>query len=206
MFRRHWFEERMVDSPLPDYCRRVRFWDLAATEPHPQNPDPDFTAGCLLAVNPDSGRWRIEHMVRGQLSPANVTNLLRATAVSDGRSVPVYIEQEGGSAGKNLVAGYKADLFGPMGIVCHGIRPTGSKLLRAQPVADAAQQRRVEVVRGPWVPAMFDELTGFPEWPHDDQVDALAGAFQVLADDGRPKLAPAVSGAKLLDRGPVVTA
>lgn len=205
VFRRHWFEEMYVREPLPRNCPRVRYWDLAATEPHPQNLDPDYTAGMLMAYSLETKRWRIEDVVRGQLSPANVLALLKTTAEDDGRAVTVYLEEDKGAAGRNLTAAYKREVFAPMGIICFGNPVSGSKEKRAALPAGAAQQRRIEMVRAPWNPEFLDEVTGFPEWPHDDQVDILSGAFQMLADDGRPRVAPAVSGAKLLERGPVVT-
>jgi predicted phage terminase large subunit-like protein len=40
----------------------------------------------------------------------------------------------------------------------------------------------VKIVQGPWVAPFLDELDGFPEGAHDDQVDALAGAWNYLMD------------------------
>jgi predicted phage terminase large subunit-like protein len=61
-----------------------------------------------------------------------------------------------------------------------GHRPTGPKETRADIVAGAAQQGRVVLVRGDWNQTLLDELEGFPLDAHDDQVDALAGAFDLL--------------------------
>src|SRR5262249_35022222 len=38
-------------APTSD-MRRVRYWDLAATEPGPSNPDPDWTVGLRMAWRP----------------------------------------------------------------------------------------------------------------------------------------------------------
>ena len=39
----------------------------------------------------------------------------------------------------------------------------------------------VKLVRGSWNEAFLDELILFPDGEHDDQVDAVAGAYQVLS-------------------------
>ena len=58
---------------------------------------------------------------------------------------------------------------------------TGSKTVRAAPVSAAAQGGRVKIVRGAWNNAFLDELEGFPEVGHDDQVDSLSGAMNALS-------------------------
>ena len=66
-----------------------------------------------------------------------------------------------------------------------GIRETGAKFTRAQPVAGQAANGNIRLLRGPWVEAFLDEMDAFSEEPrsysHDDQVDALAGAYGYLA-------------------------
>ncbi|MCC6747974.1 MAG: phage terminase large subunit [Deltaproteobacteria bacterium] len=65
--------------------------------------------------------------------------------------------------------------------------PKGDKFTRAQPVAAAWAAGKVLVPEGaPWVPAFVDELaafTGTAGDAHDDQVDALAAAFDELQAD-----------------------
>ena len=40
-------------------------------------------------------------------------------------------------------------------------------------------------MRGPWVEAFLEEVSMFPNAAHDDQVDALAGAFGAM-QGGKP--------------------
>jgi len=59
----------------------------------------------------------------------------------------------------------------------------GDKFQRAQPVAAAWNAGRVLVPRdAPWLPAFLDEVRAFTgvRDPHDDQIDAMAGAFEPL--------------------------
>ncbi len=39
----------------------------------------------------------------------------------------------------------------------------------------------MKLVRGPWINDFLDEAEIFPNGAHDDQVDAVSGAFEMLA-------------------------
>ncbi|MDP9331673.1 MAG: hypothetical protein M3P11_13700, partial [Actinomycetota bacterium] len=54
----------------------------------------------------------------------------------------------------------------------------------AQPVAARCEAGDVRICRGTWNTAFLDELTAFPMSGHDDQVDALSGAYEYLAKAG----------------------
>lgn len=171
MFNRNWFE--VVDA-APASSRKVRRWDFAATEKTATN-DPDWTAGLLMSES--EGIYYVENVVRDQLSPAGVERLLRTIAAQDGTAVKIRIPQDPGAAGKStamhqikLLAGYdvRAEL------------ETGSKEVRANPVSAQAEAGNIKLVRGPWNEAFLDEVGMFPNAAHDDQVDALSGAFASL--------------------------
>lgn len=71
-------------------------------------------------------------------------------------------------------------------------RETGDKTTRASPASAQAGAGNIKVVRGPWNEAFFTELENFPSpKTHDDQVDALSGAFNSLITSGA---APSVRG------------
>ena len=54
----------------------VRYWDLANTEPHERNPDPDWTAGALSALAVDSQACRASiHQRCGSMSAYQVQPL-----------------------------------------------------------------------------------------------------------------------------------
>jgi len=44
--------------------------------------------------------------------------------------------------------------------------------------------RPLHLVRGHWNQEFVAELLAFPQGQHDDQVDAVSGAVQMLADAG----------------------
>lgn len=173
LFRREWFA--IVDE-VPANCQWVRRWDLAATEARNGN-DPDWTAGCLMGRSGDTFYIRDMRRLRG--SPQAVEALVTQTAQLDGRGVRVYIEQEPGAGGKQLVDYYVRQL---KGYSVSADRPSADKLVRAAPVSSQAEAGNVKLVKGAWIGPFLDELEAFPDGSHDDQVDAMSGAFGQLID------------------------
>lgn len=180
LFRREWFE--VVDA-VPAGLRRVRYWDLASTEPV-SGKDPDWTVGLLLGVS-DIGMFYVLDVARVRASPSGVEAAIKQKAMLDGTTIPVWVEQEPGSSGVNTIDHYVRRVL--PGWAVRGHRSTGSKVERSNPVSSQAEAGNIKLVRGPWVNALLDELEGFPEGSHDDQVDALSGAF-IQVRGGRPGL------------------
>jgi predicted phage terminase large subunit-like protein len=173
-FRREWFE--IVDQAPPD-CTKVRFWDLAATEPKPGK-DPDWTAGCLMGKSPNNVLYII-NMARMRGTPNAVESLVKQTAELDGRNVAVRMEQEPGASGVKAIDDYQRRVL--MGWDFRGVRSTGAKEVRANPLASQAQAGNIKLVRGAWINAFLDEAELFPNGPHDDMVDAASGALAELS-------------------------
>ena len=68
-----------------------------------------------------------------------------------------------------------------MGYNFSGHRPTGD-VVWAMPLAAAAEAGNVLILAGAWNKAFLDEVESFgPDCPHDDQVDAVSGAVNLLA-------------------------
>lgn len=187
MYSRIWFD--IVDVPA-QWPSRVRYWDLAATDENERD-DPDWTAGALVAYDPTrrpwkmpdgtvivAGRYQIQHIIRFREQPGEVQKLILATARSDGPGTRQVIEKDPGQAGKDQIANYKQLLAGVAPFSSR--EPSGSKIVRAELPSGAAQQGRISVVRGNWNEDWFDEAEEFPGGAHDDQVDAVSGAFAEL--------------------------
>lgn len=165
-------------------ARAVRFWDLAATEPSSNNPDPDYTVGTLMLF--DKGIAYILDVRRARVKGEKVEELVRQTAIEDGPSVAIRMEQEPGSSGKALVDQYARYVIPGHDFV--GIRSTGDKVTRARPFAAAAANGNVRLLRAPWLTDWLDEMSTFPEASnHDDQVDSATGAFGFLTGLGLPQ-------------------
>ena len=169
LFHRDWWA---VLDRAPDTLRRVRAWDLGAGG--------DLTAGVLLgdrgpAVAP---RWVVLDVVTHRGPPHEVHRLIASTAAQDGRAVTVVVPQDPGQAGVDQARGYQRELAG---YDVRTRRPTGDKVTRARPWSAQVGARNAALVRGPWVAGFVGEHHAFPDGPHDDQVDAAADAFAVLA-------------------------
>jgi predicted phage terminase large subunit-like protein len=180
-FRREWFTVR--DAP-PQTEVTVRYWDLAATEPSDRNPDPDYTVGIKLARKTGGG-WIILDVQRFRRRSGEVEQRLRAVAEDDGMGVRIGIEQEPGASGKAIVAVYRRSVLAAFSV--QGFPPADAKAIRARPVASKCEAGLIDVVRAPWNKDFFDEVERFPtdkDAGHDDQVDALSGAFQMLEGRG----------------------
>ncbi len=157
--------------------RWCRGWDLAATDG-----GGDYTVGALLGRRPD-GRTVVADIVRGQWSSDEVRRQLKACAASDPEGTIVELPQDPGQAGKDQVQQLTRLLVG----FDVRFRPqTGSKEVRATGLSAQQQARNVEVVECEYTGAMVGEAQAFPNGVHDDIVDAMASAFNVLAGDAGP--------------------
>jgi predicted phage terminase large subunit-like protein len=178
LFKRDWFVLVEPHQLPTSGLKAVRYWDLAATEPSPANRDPDWTVGLRLDRHQPSGDYYITDIVRERKGPGAIEQLVRATAKRDGRDTAIVVEQEPGAAGVHAADRYKRHVLA--GHTVRTVRPTGDKLTRATPVAAAAENGLLKLVRGRHHHAFLDELTAFPHGRHDDCIDALAGAHHAL--------------------------
>jgi predicted phage terminase large subunit-like protein len=156
--------------------RRIRAWDKAAT-PKTDSNDPDWTCGVLLAELVGGG-WVIEHTewVRG--APGEVERVIRATAELDGVGVEVAVWQDPGQAGVVDVDRMRTVLAG-FGLTV--VRASQNKLTYAGVWQSQAEGLRIAIVRGPWNEQLLAQLEAFPtKGVHDDGVDALSLAFQLI--------------------------
>ena len=183
MFDRNNFEI-IEPSEVPELSKDttvVRFWDLAGTEPSNSNPDPDWTVGCLGAF--DNGIFYVLDVRRIRAKGEKVEKFIKETAEEDGPEIMIQMEQEPGSAGKNLIDQYARYVL--PGYNFSGQRATGDKVTRAKPFAAAVANGNVKLLRASWNTEFIDELSSFPEARvHDDQVDATTHAFNLCAGLG----------------------
>jgi len=174
IFRREYFKDKILDV-TPQIKRVVRFWDRAATKPKSVS-DPDYTVG--LKLGELEGQYYLLHLVRFRGTPKENENKIVLTAQADGYSIPIYMEQEPGSSGVDTIDHYARTVL--RGYIFRGIKTTGSKAERAAPVATAAEQGNLYIIKSSHTTEILDELEAFPLGSHDDIVDALSGAFAQL--------------------------
>lgn len=178
LFKRDWFKG-IVDAPPCAITERVRYWDLAGTEPNDNNPDPDYTVGVLMGKGED-GKYYVLDVRYTRQSPRNVEALVKQTADTDGKATRIYIEQEPGSSGVALIDHYRTRILD--GYAMWGIRPTGDKVTRARPLSSRAEAGDIVLVRGAWNHWYLDLVCAFPQsGAHDDPVDGSSGAYEQLS-------------------------
>jgi predicted phage terminase large subunit-like protein len=180
LFKREWFDGQILGGP-PPCVRKVRYWDLASTEPAPGK-DPDYTAGILMGAD-GAGGYVVLDCQEFRATPHNRNRVIAATADADGRDVEVWVEQEPGSAGLNTIDQMARDVLPGYGV--YPMRHTGDKLTRAKPFSAACERGLVKLVRGTWLGAFLDRLCGFGlPGVHDDVPDAASAAHEALAVRG----------------------
>jgi predicted phage terminase large subunit-like protein len=174
LFQREWVA--IVGARPMVVDARCRFWDCAATEVSAHAKDPDWTVGALVSRAHDV--YYVEDIIRVRQSPATVDALIVETAKADGPSVVIREEAEPGSAGKTVIAARTQRLAG---YNYRGVPASGAKTLRWQPLAIQAEVGNLKLVAGAWNRAFRDEAAIAPHGAHDDQLDAVAGAFASVA-------------------------
>lgn len=165
-----------------------RAWDMAATQG-----GGDYTTGTKMGRKGLFRQAFIFNVIRKQLSPKNVEQQIRETAVADGVECVVLLEQEPGSQGQALVDHYKRNVLPEFKVI--GV-PAGnkSKLLKAQPFIAAAESGNVFLVdnRPPqdlatgeevkWIKSFRTEFHDFPpsSGGNDDQIDTASICYNHL--------------------------
>lgn len=163
--------------------KRVRYWDMAATEVKPGT-DPDYTVGFRLALDAGTGEWCIEHVVAVQKKPSDVEKLMQQTAARDGREVNIVIEQEPGAEGKLFIDYMRRKIL--RGFKVHGDKVTEPKPARIRMLEPIVNSGDVTCVEAPWTQGFRDQIDAWPHGTKQDQVDAFAGAHRWLtAPKGR---------------------
>ncbi|MEX0803327.1 MAG: phage terminase large subunit, partial [Candidatus Binatia bacterium] len=151
--------------------RSMRYWDKAGTADGGA-----YTAGVLMHKLRD-GRFCVSDVQRKQLSALDREKLIKKIAVNDGEDVLIGIEQEPGSGGKESAEGTIRMLAGWR---AQADRPTGDKVIRAEPYAAQVENSNILLCRGEWVTEFLREHESFPNGKYKDQVDAASAAFTLL--------------------------
>lgn len=190
--------------PAREFANVLRYWDLGTTEPTELNPDPDYTVGTKMGITIQGSRdpllpdWYVFDVDRFRGGPAVVEARIKANAIRDGKSIPIWIEKELGAAGVNLVSHYARNVLPGYGV--RGMKVQKTKEERAAQSAARVGEQRVFLVEGPWVSDFVAESAVYPLGLHDDQVDTLGYGMMSLERE-----AMLVSQGKVARRGSEVT-
>ena len=178
--------DKIVDDipnpPLFMIEESIRYWDKAATQGAG-----DYSCGTLMhrmKKTYDGPQYIIEHMHRGQWSSTKRNIEIKKTAERDakkfGSKVINWIEQEGGSGGKESGEISIKELAG-FRVKTETKQSQGSKEARAEPYADQVTAGNVGFCVGIWNNAAKEEMALAPRGANDDTWDSSSGAFNKLA-------------------------
>jgi phage terminase large subunit-like protein len=199
---RTWFDDKVLkDRPNPVH-KRVRFWDLAATEKKivgigkkKEFNDPDESVGTLLSsyyidIETDGKvrketNWCVEDQVAGLWEWEKLLDAIVDTARHDGPDVPIVLEEEPGSGGKNQVAAVKTHLKKFPELAAHQVigqraRDVGDRVMAANHWFALAAQGKMWMVKGIWNEKFLTQLDGFTQIVHDDRVTSVTGAMTYI--------------------------
>ena len=174
-FRRGWCT--LLDFAPPGLTM-VRYWDLAGT-PKTELNDPDWTVGVKLGKDVNNFLYVLD-VTRMREGPFEVEQAIRNTAEADGFQVTVGFGLDPGQAGKWQAAYLTRGLLGH---VVEPARETGDKVTRFGPFSSQCKAGNVKILRADWNEAFFRALEGFPDVAHDDDVDAAAGALELILEN-----------------------
>lgn len=169
-------------TELPKDAEVVRSWDLAIGEKDRN----DFIAGAMCAYDPEQDFLYIVDMWHGKKSWPKMRPILLTEAEEDKACWNCQ------RVGIEAVAGFGAVFQDVKSALLGEVRvqavfpPKGGKLARALPWLNKIEAKRVYIVRGgSWVKKFIEELRTFPEGDHDDQIDAVSGAWEMLTGRNR---------------------
>jgi predicted phage terminase large subunit-like protein len=175
IFNRQWFE---VVGSVPSGGTTVAFWDFAATSAAVATKSSFYSVRTKMYLHQDTYyvldcHWEQVSADQGDASVVKI-------AYQDGRDCKVRWELEGGSAGKRYEASLRKQLAG---FDAKGVKPLGDKVTRALPMALAAKQGKIKLLRGAWNDqflAAVHEFDGSKKPLTNDIVDSADGAFGEL--------------------------
>ena len=187
---RSWFAGKILQVvPDLDIKKRVRYWDLAATEKKlfgKKKNDPDESVGTKMS-HAYGNKFYIEHQHGGHWEWAELKENIMRTAMKDTQAVPIILEKEPGSGGKNQVAAIKEwmnDICDRKGIPrfqVEGWKPPNDRVSLANIWFGEASKEKVYLIQGEWNEKFLDQLAGFPTITHDDRITSVTGARMNVA-------------------------
>jgi predicted phage terminase large subunit-like protein len=165
---------------------RCRFWDVAGSAVSRKNYNPDYTAGCrmaLVARNGDKNNpmYAVEDMARIRAEPGERDRFIESVARADGPDI-LQIFEEVDDGDKSVTASLRNRLQ-PYSIQVAGARPRNDKVVRSTNMRSALENGNLLLIDGRWNGEFIAEMVRFPNGKHDDQVDAASGAFNHLVSN-----------------------
>lgn len=170
LFRRSWFT--VIDSAPPGLSW-YRYWDLATSV----KTSADYTGSVRVAMDDNTGILYIADGIRIKSEWPDARKVLIQTMRAEHYDTVQGIEE----ALHGLAAVQELQRLPEIAHVSlTGYRVREDKLQRASTWAPKAEQGLIRIVSGEWVNQFIDECSVFPHGEHDDMVDAVSGAVQMI--------------------------
>lgn len=169
IFKRDWFS--IVDA-VPSGLRWARYWDLATSVKQ----SADYTASAAVAMSSD-GALYVRDMVRGRWEWPEARQIILNTMLAEPTTWHA-IEQA--MHGLSMFQELSRDAR-LANVYIRKVAPQGDKVQRASVWAARAEQKGVRLLRAPWNAVCIEEICRFPVGRHDDQVDSISGAMELVA-------------------------
>ncbi len=170
-----------IETEIPTiWIKRCRFWDKAGTE----GGKGAFTVGLEMGWDRDK-RWWVLDIQRGRWGTYEREKRIKQIAILDGQGIPIAVEQEPGSGGKESAENTVRNLAGWAVSIDKPSGSDSSKELRAEPFSVQVNGGNVYMKKADWNLDYLTELSFFPYSKFKDQVDASSGAFNQMAGRNR---------------------
>lgn len=176
----------MWNNPNKEVVSTVRAWDIASAD---ENLDKggDYSSGCRMRLFSDNSIL-IDDIVHGKFGN-KIKDVILKTASKDSMDCHIIIETGVGGAAKLLYKSW-ADQLKPF-IVEQAV-PVTSKVDRATPLQNAITDGLVyiDIKNEDILKNIKRELTGFPNYVHDDIIDSMAHAYNYLCSNPNQSISP----------------
>lgn len=169
-FKKEWFSQ--IVTSAPEGLRWCRGYDLAIST----KTSADYTASFRCGLDKKTGNLYIADGFRKRIEFAEQLRYI-VGRISEERDTEHGIEEA--LHGKAIMQ----ELWREQRISAsrfRGIKAVGDKFTRSLSWANRAEAGKVFLVRGPWIDEFRDEVCIFPHGRHDDQVDAVSIAVQMM--------------------------
>lgn len=158
-----------ITDVIPTGLKLVRYWDLAVTD----KTKSDFTAGCLGGIA-QNGDFYVLHMAHIKKSWGEAKQFIVDLAKEE--KIPIVVEGNGTlrvacDELKNSLAGF---------CQVHTKITQGDKIVNSTGWQSLVETGKFYIKRGAWNSELISEIADFPKGAHDDQVDAVSGAYNFL--------------------------
>lgn len=184
-FKQEYFRYQRV-FPEMKHCRVFTAWDFAVTTKQMS----DYTVGATMMQDYEDQLYVLEiHRIKAESLDIVEAMLDTARKWGSDPAVGYMIGVENGQIWLSMEPFFKKRMNERRQyVVYEALKPLTDKMARARPLQGRMQQGRVIFPESaPWLSATEQELLRFPAGVHDDIVDALAWAAQLVLNKEPPR-------------------